>query len=464
MAQAAARQIATVDPVPYALDIVGLHKSFRRRTLSRGSYTTIKSAALSLFRNRQPAAAEITRAVSNLTLRIPRGASVGVIGRNGSGKSTLLKLITGIYKPDAGTILLNGRVAALIELGAGFHPDFSGRENLMLGGAMHGLSRAEMKARFEEIVRFAELEHVIDDPLRTYSSGMFMRLGFSLAVHTDPDILLVDEVLSVGDAAFVTKCKEKISNLRRAGKTLMLVTHDLEAVRRWCDEALWLDGGKIMDRGDPRRVIDHYLQWLERGEEAGLLADARNETEGVPMHSESSSDIDPEENGEASEEKERGGRWGSREVEITAVHLRGESASGAEERRVFHADDRCVIEIDYILREKLSPGDELVVGISLNRNDGLLVHGTNTDIERIEMPAPLFPRGRVSYRIERLGLLEGSYTLDVAVHRRDGYPYDYHKAVLEFVVRNPLAQLGVCVPPHRWIFEPLSAEESCGRR
>ena len=229
--------------VQYAIDIVGLEKSFKRQTLSRGGYTTLKSSLFGLFRRAGREQPAVTRAVAGLTMRVPQGASIGVIGRNGSGKSTLLKLITGIYKPTKGRISVNGRVAALIELGAGFHPDFTGRENLMLAGIMMGLSRTEIESRFDEIVEFAGLRDVIDDPVRTYSSGMFMRLGFSVAVHTDPDVLLIDEVLAVGDAAFIRKCKERVSELRHSGKTLLLVSHDLEAVERWCDEVVWLHKG-----------------------------------------------------------------------------------------------------------------------------------------------------------------------------------------------------------------------------
>ncbi len=424
--------------VAYALDVVGLSKSFRRQTI-RSGYTTIKSSLVNFFFRRGAASVEqvCTRAIKDLTLRIPRGASVGIIGRNGSGKSTFLKLLTGIYKPDCGTVSVNGRIAALIELGAGFHPDFTGRENLFLGGIMHGLTRAEVQERFDDIVRFAELEQVIDDPVRTYSSGMYMRLGFSLAIHTDPDILLVDEVLAVGDAAFVAKCKERIAELRRKGKTLLLVTHDLEAVERWCDEALWLDRGEVKDRGDPRRVIDHYRQWVETGKELQL------EEENREIAAEEAS-VAP---GDSPPEEGQPSRWGSREIEITSVELFSQSG---ERHFVFHPDDACTLAIAYRCNE---PVESIVFGIGISRGDGVLVHGSNTDIEKITLP-PLGNSGTVYYRISRLGLLDGEYSLDVAAHRDDGYPFDYHKGVLKFGVRSPLRQIGVYVPAHEWHFEP----------
>lgn len=413
----------------YALELVEISKTFRRQTL-KGGYTTLKSSLLRWAFGGEGQERELTRAVENITVRIPQGASVGIIGRNGSGKSTLLKLISGIYKADVGRVQVHGKVAALIELGAGFHPDFSGRENLYLGGVIHGLSKAQIDERFEDIVKFAELEHVIDDPVRTYSSGMFMRLGFSLAVHTDPDVLIVDEVLAVGDAAFVAKCKERIAELRKAGKTLLLVTHDLEAVERWCDEAIWLHQGRIKDRGEPRRVIDQYRTFLERGEEAELFQNAESESaqqqaEDVAQHSVEAS------------------RWGSREIEIANVRL--VDRDGAV-RLLLHPEDKVTLEFDYAQHEAVK---DVVFGVGINRSDGLVVHGTNTDIERLMVPV-LRQRGTVRFTIDRLGLLEGTYTIDVAAHRSDGYPYDYHKQVLSFVVRSPMSMVGVALPAHRW--------------
>lgn len=416
----------TTKELAYAIDIVNLSKRFRRHTI-RGHYTTLKSSFLSWFKTKS-AKGSFTKVLENITLRIPKGSSVGIIGKNGSGKSTLLKLITGIYKPDSGSVSVNGRVAALIELGAGFHPDFSGRENIYLGGVMHGLTKKEIDERFDEIARFAELEEVIDDPVRTYSSGMFMRLGFSLAVHTNPDVLLVDEVLAVGDARFVAKCKDKISSLRKEGKTLLLVTHDLEAVELWCDEALWINDGKIQDRGDPRRVIDKYRHYVEHSEELDLLSEQQMEA-AVSLQN-------------PSKEVEHQ-RWGSREIEITKVRLLNDKQ---EEHLVFHSDSSVTVEVHYKVNE---PVQDVVFGIGINRNDGLVVHGSNTDIEKVEIPK-LSGTGTVRYKLPRIGLLDGSYTVDVAVHRADGYPYDYHKAAVKFSVRWPLRQAGVFVPEHRW--------------
>lgn len=421
--------------VGYVVDIVGLSKVFKRRTHSLNGYTTFKQSLLARLRGTRKVEAapseSQTVGINDLTMRIPRGASVGLIGRNGSGKSTFLKLITGIYKPTSGTVNVTGRIAALIELGAGFHPDFTGRENLILAGIMHGLSRDEISARFDDIVQFAELEHVIDDPVRTYSSGMFMRLGFSIAIHTDPDILLVDEVLAVGDAGFVAKCKDRIAELRRAGKTLILVTHDLDAVERWCDEAIWLHQGVVKDRGNPRRVIDAYRSFIEVQEEGSLL------NQDVP------------DGGEATTHSgglTQSARWGSREVEITSVSLL--DWSGAE-KRVLHPEDGARIRLAYKVNSSFH---DVVFGVGITRADGLNVFGTNTEIDRVKLPV-INGCGTVEFELPRIGLVEGSYTFDVAVHRADGYPYDYHKDAIHFSIRSERKEVGVSSLNRAWVVD-----------
>ena len=202
---------------------------------------------------------ETFEALKGVSFDVAAGRTFGIIGRNGSGKSTMLKLIAGIGRPTTGTVRVQGRVSALIELGAGFHPEISGRENVFINGMMLGLTKREIAARFDEIVAFAELEDFIDAPVKTYSSGMYMRLGFAVAIHVDPDVLLVDEVLAVGDEAFTHKCLDKFAEFRRRGRTVLLVTHSLDLVTRFCDEALWLDGGVARRRAIPKRVVDAYL-------------------------------------------------------------------------------------------------------------------------------------------------------------------------------------------------------------
>src|SRR3989475_7727802 len=248
-----------------AIELVGISKIYRR--YGGRHFSTLKSALLqrSILRALQPN--ETFLALKDVSFTVARGTTYGVVGRNGSGKSTALKLVAGITKPTSGTVTVQGRISALIELGAGFHPEISGRENVFINGIMLGLSKREVGRRFDEIVEFAELQDFIDAPVKTYSSGMYMRLGFAVAIHVDPDVLLVDEVLAVGDEGFTHKCLDKFSEFRRRGKTILLVTHSLNLVERFCDEALWLDAGRAQTHGDPKRVVGAYLTAVEQGEE-----------------------------------------------------------------------------------------------------------------------------------------------------------------------------------------------------
>jgi homopolymeric O-antigen transport system ATP-binding protein len=231
-------------------------KRFRKIVLRTG-YTTLKTA-LTRRLSSDSARVEYVQALSDVSLAVPRGATLGIIGPNGSGKSTLIRLIAGIYRPDTGRITTEGRVSALIELGAGFHPEFTGRENIYINGVILGLTRAQIRRRLDEIVQFAGLEDFIDSPVRTYSSGMYMRLGFSVAVHVDPDVLLVDEVLAVGDEPFVRKGLERMDEFKRQGKTIVVAGHDLALVERWCDAAILLEKGRVTAQGDPPEVAKAY--------------------------------------------------------------------------------------------------------------------------------------------------------------------------------------------------------------
>src|SRR6187401_1204997 len=257
-----------------AIELADVTKIYRR--YGGRQFSTLKSALLrrSLLRDLRPD--QTFPALTNVSFTVPRGSTYGVIGRNGSGKSTALKLVAGITKPTSGTVRVDGRISALIELGAGFHPEISGRENIFINGIMLGLTKREIQYRFDEIVEFAELSEFIDAPVKTYSSGMYMRLGFAVAIHVDPDVLLVDEVLAVGDEGFTHKCLDKFGEFRRRGKTILLVTHSLGLVERFCDEALWIDAGLGRATGDPRRVVGAYMSDVERAEEQTLAAsDAR---------------------------------------------------------------------------------------------------------------------------------------------------------------------------------------------
>src|ERR671910_1899443 len=254
-----------------AIELTSVTKVYRKYA-RRKQFATLKSALLtgSLIQDLQPD--ETFPALKGVSFNVPAGRTYGIIGRNGSGKSTALKLVAGITKPTTGTVAVEGRISALIELGAGFHPEISGRENVFINGIMLGLTKREIQQRFDEIVEFAELKGFIDAPVKTYSSGMYMRLGFAVAVHVDPEVLLVDEVLAVGDQGFTHKCLDKFAEFRRRNKSILLVTHSLGMVERFCDEALWLDSGRIRGSGDPKRIVGAYITDVERQEEKELAA------------------------------------------------------------------------------------------------------------------------------------------------------------------------------------------------
>jgi lipopolysaccharide transport system ATP-binding protein len=254
-----------------AIVLKGVTKSFKKSAVRR-EYTTFKTELLRLLRGeRLPEGFQNSRieALKGVDLEVPKGKTVGIVGRNGSGKSTLLKLITGIYKPTSGTVEVNGRISALLDLGAGFHPDFTGRENILINGIILGMSRADVRGRMQQIIEFAELGDFIDEPVRTYSSGMFMRLAFAVATHVDPEILIIDEILAVGDDHFQRKSQAKMYEFKAAQKTIVLVTHDLGTIERWCDYAVWIDGGVTRKVGAPAAVVAAYRQAVHAAEEQG---------------------------------------------------------------------------------------------------------------------------------------------------------------------------------------------------
>ena len=420
-------------------------KSFRKSTSSGASskkaYSTLKSSIL-VAAGKVNSERPVTHALKEISILVPAGKAIGLIGRNGSGKSTLLKLIAGIYTPDSGTVEVSGRISALIELGAGFHPDFTGRENVHLGGIMFGMTRKEIDQKFDQIVAFAELEDFIDDPVRTYSSGMYMRLGFSLAIHTDPDILLVDEVLAVGDVAFIHRCHDRISDLKRRGKTLIFVTHDLDSVKRWCDEAIWLNKGVVEARGEPQVVIDRYLSSVEQSEEESIAKekDLAGNKEITKIKSPAENPV------EKQLQPLDQTRWGSGEVEISSVTL----LRDGQEHWLVHSGENLELRFDYQLK---NPVSDLVFGLGILRADGLTVFGTNTEIEGLDINLLTSSKGQgqIKIKLEKLSLLEGSYFIDVAAHKSDGTPYDYHHLLYKLSVRNPKRYHGVYTPSHEWI-------------
>ena len=438
-----------------AIEAINVSKVYRRYARKK-QFATLKSALLkgSLIRDLQPD--ETFPALRGVSFTVPKGCTYGIIGRNGSGKSTLLKCVAGITRPNEGTIRVDGRISALIELGAGFHPEISGRENVFINGIMLGLSKREIARRFDEIVEFAELKDFIDAPVKTYSSGMYMRLGFAVAIHVDPEVLLIDEVLAVGDQAFTVKCLDKFAEFRRRNKTILLVTHSLDLVEKFCDRALWLDKGKTLAEGEPKRVVASYLIDVEKSEEQQLAnADAKvAATHASPAPAGTSSDAmaaagqhsdvvnTPADMFQATE-----GRWGSREVEITDVTLIGPDGAPGH---VFQSGD--AIEVRLKTRAH-QPTKDFVFGFGLFNADGLCCYGTNTNIEELQ-PAEMSGDGEIQFKIASLDLVEGTYKIDVAAHKLDGYPYDYHRLLYTFRVKSRTKDVGIYRPDHHWQFTP----------
>ena len=441
-----------------AIELVNVSKIYRR--YGGRQFSTLKSALLqrSILRDLQPS--ETFPALTDVSLSVPKGSTFGVMGRNGSGKSTALKLVAGITKPTSGTVRVEGRISALIELGAGFHPEISGRENVFINGIMLGLTKREIQERFDEIVDFAELREFIDAPVKTYSSGMYMRLGFAVAINVNPDVLLVDEVLAVGDEGFTHKCLDKFAEFKRSNKTILLVTHSLNLIERFCDEAIWLDNGRAMSHGDPKRVVGAYLTKVEEGEEALLAAttakavetasrastgqdgqDGRDEQD--PQAPAAEHPADPTSDMFQATE----GRWGSREVEITDVALLDREGQPSF---VFHSGDPIGVRVKLRAAHAV---EDFVFGFGLFNADGVCCYGTNTYLEELA-PQRLTGEAEATFAIESLDLVEGTYKLDVAVHKIDGFPYDYHRLLYTFRVKSRIHDVGIYRPRHRWTFSP----------
>ena len=410
----------------YSVALQNVFKSYRLWG-RRSQFATLKSALLK--RDLKPEPESSIEALKNVSFAVHKGEAFGVIGRNGSGKSTLLKIISGILKPTSGYVSVSGRIAALIELGAGFHPEITGRENVYINGIMLGLSRKEIDRRFASIVDFSGIGDFLDQPVKTYSSGMYVRLGFAVAVHVDPEILLIDEVLSVGDEEFSAKCVAKIQEMKYRGVTLLFVTHQLDQVRKLCDRALWLDRGEPKAIGDPMRVVDGYLQEVSGGQAPPPATAA--EGGGAPQ---SDNDLSEEE------------RWGSGEVILRHVALVDQKG---HELVALGGGVSVSIEMDVEVRV---PQDDFVFGVGIYHADGTCVYGTNTDLEGL-LPDRLDANGRVRFVMASLDLVAGSYRVDAAVHTRNGRAFDYRRGVLRFVVGARVHDIGVYRPKHEWKFD-----------
>jgi ABC-2 type transport system ATP-binding protein len=395
--------------VTAAIDVDGVSKRFRLY------HERNQSLKASVMRGRRARYEEFW-ALRDVEFEIPEGSTFAIIGENGSGKSTLLKCMARILRPDSGEIRSRGKISALLELGAGFHPELSGRENVYLNGSILGLSKKQLDARFDDIVSFAGIEQFIDAPVKNYSSGMYVRLGFSVAINVDPDILLIDEVLAVGDAEFQQRCMEKVDELRLAGKTIVIVTHGLGSVRHLCDQAVLLEHGRVRQIGTAPEVIDGYIE--------GVFARTTA----------------------AAAESEQGVRWGSGEIRLTAVEIVDAQQHAV---KVVRTGDNVMIRLRFTTSE---PVERPVFGLAIQRLDGMEVAGPNT-LEAGAIPEKLEGSGHVDLRIPRLMLVPGTYDIRATVENATlTHHYDVWQRAARFMVEigTPPAEFGVMAIDGDW--------------
>ncbi len=352
---------------------------------------------------------------------------VGLIGRNGAGKSSLLRLVGGIGKPNEGQIFTEGRLGALIDLGAGFHPDLTGRENVNLNAVIGGFRRREVNSILDDIVNFAELEAFIDSPLRTYSSGMQLRLAFSVVVYLRPQVLLVDEVLAVGDLGFQQKCLERIQHLRSEGTAILFVTHNLDQAQKSCDRIAWLEKGSIAAYGSPAEVVTAYQEETQR------LIRLRTPKDYPDQHVAGGEILRVNEN-----------RFGSLDLVLQQVRVLDDAGiptqilptgNGAQVEMVWQVD---------------RPVGEVIFSVSIHRQDGMLMSEVFSPVGKL--PAQ---NGNLRLTFDRLDLAPGEYFIEVGVYPADwSVIYDYHRRVYPLVVEGEGEGKGPLRPPHRWVIEP----------
>jgi ABC-2 type transport system ATP-binding protein len=359
-------------------------------------------------------------ALKGISFEVRHGQTFGIIGSNGSGKSTMLKCLTGILHADRGTIETHGRLAALLELGAGFHPELTGVENVYLNGAILGMTRKEISRRFDDIVSFAGLEQFIDTPVKNYSSGMTVRLGFAIAANVEPEILLVDEVLSVGDESFQRRCLEKIEQFRSDGRTIVFVSHGLSQVEQLCETVAWIEYGELRRLGPSREVVQAYT---------GASHGAVQETDG-----------------------QEGVRWGTGEAQIKSVTLRDDEGVPLTVIKSGQAVNVCIeYEANVLLRD-------IVVGIAINHLHGHPMFGTNTRRRNITIDLAEGP-ATATFRFERFPLLEGVYDLTVAVSdHTEVHPFDHWDKAVRFEVdQSGIYDVGSVMVDGEWTVESRSA-------
>lgn len=423
-----------------AIEVENISKKFRVY-MDKGH--TLKEKIL--FKKRR--SYEDREVLRGISFQVKKGEAVGLIGHNGCGKSTTLKLLSKIMYPDSGEIRMKGRVSSLIELGAGFHPDMSGRENIYINASIFGLGKKEIERRLEDIIAFSELEEFIDNPVRTYSSGMYMRLAFAVAINVDADILLIDEILAVGDINFQTKCFERLKDIKKMGTTIIIVSHSLSQIEQICDRTLWLDDGQIVDDGIPKYVHEHYLNVME---EVRIEQNEKKEQKKVEKEEVGSTEKLPDFCSEFSI------RIGNKKVVFTNVSLLDMEGN---RKSVFQNGESFVVCMDYKRNGEHLKGN---FGIAIYRDDGVHIYGTNTDIEH-DYLVPVNESGQVKIVIQNNCLLPGRYMLDVAIHSLSGERYDDIRNVTPFTITAKKRDAGVCRLENYWEVDGISLQKEAVR-
>lgn len=407
-----------------AIEVRDVKKSFR---IYKDKGNSLKEKVL--FRERN--SYERRTVLKGVSFDIKKGEAVGLIGHNGCGKSTTLKLLTKIIYPDSGKIEIAGRVSSLLELGAGFHPDMSGRENIYINASIFGLTRKEIDERLEEIIEFSELGHYIDSPVRTYSSGMYMRLAFSVAINVNADVILVDEILAVGDLNFQDKCLKKLQQIKKEGATIVIVSHSLGQIESICDRSIWLNDGEIVEDDVPGYVHRKYLEFMG----------SYNFKDSVqPDEAEEQQEEEISEEEAAQKRFERNGNGDVRIKRVSCVNKAG------EEQKVFVTGEELQVCISY----KVKQPAELNLYIGILRMDYMVCYSTSYKEEK-NAYLKADRDGVFTIKFPKLELLPSRYMIDIRLYNKDGDEIDIYNEAAEFQVYSPTKELGMLRMQHDWI-------------
>jgi ABC-type polysaccharide/polyol phosphate transport system ATPase subunit len=364
------------------------------------------------------------KALNGISFKVEKGDALGILGKNGSGKSTLLKLITGVLSPSSGSIQVKGKISAILELGAGFNPEYSGKENVYLNGLMMGFSREEIDIKMNDIIEFADIGEFIEQPVKIYSSGMFARLAFAVSINVEPDILIVDEALAVGDVRFQTKCIDKMKELKSKGTTILFVSHATEQVKRFCNKAVWLKDGIVQASGESSEIADLYEDFMKYNTEHIMETAITNDNEPIPVVPQD--DFIRPTNPDVL-------------ASITKVELN---------KNNFKTFDELVVEVEYEVYEDVI--EDLLLGVAIYTPDREYIFGPNTHLEKIDIPNKL-GRHRVKYIISSLPLLGGTFCIDVGIFNNEGIVcLHYKENIVDFIITNKYISEGLIYMNHRW--------------